>query len=193
MRRMMMCNKKILLGLVLLAFVGCGGTGSYYMLSGPTVIQPHATKELPVIGVEKLSLPEYMQQGKVAIQLSPTQISYAESDKWAENMEDSLTKQMISTIQKSFNHPNVYTYPWDLSQQAAIKIKISISRFIAYGNFVYLDATWKITDLQRGKSYSRLFGIKVPSNKETAEIVSSMNVAFAKLSLAVVADINRRF
>ncbi len=182
----------MLTGVVLLMLVGCG-PANYYMLTGSTNVQPRHSKHLPVVGVETISLPEYMQQGKVAIQLSPTQISYSDSGKWAEDMEGSLTKQLISTIQKSFNHPNVYAYPWGLSKQAGLKIKVTISKFIAYGDNVYLDANWEISDLKIGKQYSRLFSVKVPCGKETASVVAAMNVAFGKLSQRVVSDLNRKF
>lgn len=181
-----------MIGLMLLALSGCGST-HYFMLTGPTAIERHYAKRLPVIGVEKISLPEYMLRGEVATQLSPTQIHYSASDEWVEDMEDSLTQQLIAAIQKSFNHPNVYAYPWGLSKQAGIKVKISISKFISYGDFVYLDATWKINDLRRGREYNRLFSVKVPSGKNTAAVVASMNKAFGKLAQGVVSDLNHRF
>lgn len=181
------------MGSILLALSGCVGSTHYFMLTGPTAIERHYAKQLPVIGVEKISLPEYMLRGEVATQLSPTQIHYSPSDEWVEDMEDSLTQQMIAAIQKSFNHPKVYAYPWGLSKQAGIKIKVSISRFISYGDFVYLDATWKINDLQKGKERSRLFSTKVPSGKDTASVVAGMNKAFGKLAQGVASDLNKRF
>lgn len=193
MRRMIIFPKMILISVILLVLSGCVGSTHYYMLTTPEAIGKHYTKRLPVIGVEKISLPEYMLRGEVATQLSATQIHYSASDEWVEDMEDSLTQQMIAAIQKSFNHPNVYAYPWGLSKQAGIKIKISISRFISYGDFVYLDATWKINDLQRGKQHSRLFSVKVPSGRDTASVVAGMNKAFGKLAQGVVSDLNHRF
>ncbi len=180
-------------GLMILMLSGCVGSTQYYMLGSSTSTKKHYTKSLPVIGVEKISLPEYMLRGEVATQLSPTQIHYSTSDEWVEDMEDSLTQQMIVTIQKSFDHPNVYAYPWGLSKQAGIKIKIAINKFISYGDFVYLDATWKINDLRRGKEYSRLFSAKVPSGRDTASVVAGMNVAFGKMSVALMKDLNSRF
>ncbi|MEA3419136.1 MAG: PqiC family protein [Campylobacterota bacterium] len=186
-------TKKIIMSLTFLALAGCFGPSNYFMLTGPTHIEAYQTKRLPTIGVEQITIPEYMQQGKIAVQLSPTQINYSDSSVWAEEMDASLTKQLISVIQKSFNHPNVYAYPWDLSQQAGVKIKVSISKFIAYGDNVYLDANWEILDLKRGRRYSRLFSTKVPSGKDTASVVASMNAAFEELSESIVREIARKF
>jgi len=193
MRRIAIPYRMVTMGLLLLTLSGCVGSTHYFMLTGPTVTERHYMKRLPVIGVEKISLPEYMKRGEVAIQLSPTQIHYSASDEWVEDMEDSLTQQLITAIQKSFNHPNVYAYPWGLSRQAGIKIKISVNKFISYGDFVYLDATWKINDLQRGKRYSRLFSVKVPSGRDTASVVAGMNKAFGKLTQGITSDLNHRF
>ncbi len=179
--------------LILSLLSGCMSSSQRYMLTAPTMVEKHYTKQLPIIGVEEITLPEYMKQGKVAIQLTPTQIHYSQSDEWMDNMEASLTKQLIATIQRSFNHPNVYPYPWGLSQQAGIRIKVAISRFIAYGDAVYLDANWKISDLKRSREYGRLFSIKVPCGKDTASVVAAMNKAFGKMSQSIVSEINQKF
>ena len=179
--------------LILSLLSGCMSSSQRYMLTAPTMVEKHYTKQLPIIGVEEITLPEYMKQGKVAIQLTPTQIHYSQSDEWMDNMEASLTKQLIATIQRSFNHPNVYPYPWGLSQQAGIRIKVAISRFIAYGDAVYLDANWKISDLKRGREYGKLFSIKVPCGKDTASVVAAMNKAFGKMSQSIVSEINQKF
>ncbi|MEA3491201.1 MAG: PqiC family protein [Campylobacterota bacterium] len=179
----------ILASLVLFVLAGCGGAANYYMLSGSKPIDLRQNKRLATIGVERVRLPEYMKQGKIAIQLSPTQISYSDSDNWAEDMESSLTKELIATIQKSFNHPNVYAYPWDLSKQAGIKIKVIIHKFIAYGDYVYLDASWEISDLKRDKQHAKLFSTKVPTDKSMNSVVASMNAAFEQLSERIVRDI----
>lgn len=178
---------------LLLFVVGCGGSSRYFMLTETERIPQHSIKHLPLVGVEKISLPEYMQQGSVARQLSPTQIEYSKSAKWSEDMEESLTKQLIVALQKSFNHPDVYTYPWDLSKQANIKIKLTISKFIAYGKNIYLDASWKISDLRVAKERSQLFSITVPTGQTDEEIVASMNRAFSKLSKKIIANLNRNF
>jgi uncharacterized lipoprotein YmbA len=161
------------------------------MLTEPKMIKKYYNKNSAVIGVEKISLPEYMLQGRVAIGLSSTEIRYLDSAKWIEDMESSLTKQLITTIQKSFNNPKVYAYPWDLSKQADIKIKVNINRFIAYGDRVYLDANYEIKRLKSGKLKGGLFSTTVPTNSSSASIVSSMNLAFSKLTKKLIYDLSR--
>jgi len=183
----------LLSGVLLLLFLAGCASSQNYMLTAPAAAKQHTGKQLPVIGVEKILLPEYMKRGRVAVQLSPTRIHYSASDEWLEDMEESLTRQLIFAIQKSFRHPGVYSYPWGLSKPAGIRIKVSISRFIAYGNRVYLEANWKITDTRSGRVYSRLFSTTVPCKKEIPSVVAAMNEAFGKLTNAIVEELSRKF
>ncbi|SFV62940.1 hypothetical protein MNB_SV-6-531 [hydrothermal vent metagenome] len=176
----------------LLLFVSGCGSSRYFMLTEPpaTTHQRYSHK-LPVVGVEKISLPEYMKQGKVARQISSTQIDYLDNDNWLEDMEESLTKQLIVTIQKSFDTPSVYAYPWGLSKQATIKVQVRINKFIAQGAYVYLDANYEITHMKSGRKYSQLFSTKVATKEDTQSIVSSMNIAFSRLSKSIMGGLNR--
>jgi uncharacterized lipoprotein YmbA len=176
--------------ILLLILSGCGSS-KYFMLTEPQSISKQYNHRLEVVGVEKISLPEYMKQGKVAKQISSTQIDYLDNDNWLEDMEESLTKRLIVVIQKGFNTPSVYAYPWGLSKQSSIKIKVRINKFIAYGDSVYLDANYEITHLKSSKKYSKLFNTKVSTKGDTPSIVSSMNIAFSRLSKSITDGLNR--
>jgi cholesterol transport system auxiliary component len=178
----------VLLGITLLIFSGCGSNQSY-MLSAPQHPAQLSGRNLPVIGVETITLPSYMQRGKIAIQRSPTLIAYSDNDMWVEDMDESLTRQLIFALQKSFRHPEVYSYPWGLSKPAGIRVSVAISRFIAYGDKVYLDASWKIVDARRGRVYGRLYSVSVPAGQDIPSIVVAMNRAFGKMSRAIAEDI----
>ncbi len=181
----------IFLAGLMLTLSGCGSS-RYFMLAEPsTTIAKVYSHKLPVVGVEKISLPEYMKQGKVAKQISSTQIEYLDNDNWLEDMEQSLTKQLIVTIQKSFNTPKVYAYPWGLSKQASLKVQVRINKFIAQGAYVYLDANYEITHMDSGRKYSKLFSTKVETKEDTKSIVSSMNIAFSKLSKNIMGGLSR--
>ncbi len=185
-------KKYIVWSFLTLLFIGCGASSSYFVLATPSTIKTYHTNALPTIGVDKISLPEYLQQNKIAIQLSPTQISY-KSDIWAGDMETLLTKDLIATIQKSFNNPYVYAYPWNLSKQAGMRVKVSISRFIAYKDTIYLDANWEIYNIKTQQSFSKLFSTTVPTKPDTASVVANMSKAFAKLSTTVTQQIADKF
>jgi hypothetical protein len=72
-----------------------------------------------------------------------------------------------------------------VSRQANIKISVQISRFIAQGKQVYLDATWGIEDIQSKKRKSKLFSSIIPIQSDKTEdatsIVAAMDKAFIDL------------
>jgi len=181
----------LFLGLLIVILSGCG-TSHYYMLTSASTLSNH-TASLPTIGVEKVLIPEYMQKGKVAIQRSTNEIVYLEDSYWAGDLSILLTQEAIRTVQKSFNHPGVYAYPWDFSKQPGVKIKISINRFISYGGFVYLDAHYTINDLRTDQRYSRLFSAKVPTGKKAENVTAAMSSAYGKLTATLSQELHRRY
>ena len=62
-----------------------------------------------------------------------------------------------------------------------LKIKVQITRFIAYGDKVYLDANWEVKDIKRHKRHAKLFSIAVPARKDASGIVTAMDRAFGVL------------
>jgi uncharacterized lipoprotein YmbA len=171
--------------------LGCSTIDTnYFIFKEPSVTGSYKNKNLDVIGIEKILLPEYLRQDKIVIQTSPTQIKYLESDKWAEDMEVSLTKKLISIIQKSFNQPRVYAYPWGIATEPSIRVSVSVSRFIEYNGYVYLDGKWEIN--RKNNNRSSLFSIKIKTEKDTKSIVDNMNIAFDKLSHKIVIELSRK-
>ena len=181
---------RLFLTAVLLILSGCGSS-KYFMLTEPPSVDKHYNHKLEVVGVEKISLPGYMKQGKVAKQISSNQIDYLDDANWLEDMEESLTKRLIVTIQKDFNTPSIYAYPWGLSKQSSIKVQVRINKFIAYGDSVYLDANYEIMHLKSDKKYSKLFNTKVSTKGDALSIVSSMNIAFSRLSKSIADGLSR--
>ncbi|MBL0721936.1 MAG: membrane integrity-associated transporter subunit PqiC [Sulfurovum sp.] len=178
--------------LILSSFlVGCTTTSNnYFIFKEPIVTGEYKRDILPTIGLEKILLPEYMQQSKIVIQTSPSNIKYLEDNLWAENMENSLTKKLISIIQKSFNNPRVYSYPWGVATEPTIRISILVNRFIYYNGYIYLAGSWNI---KREADYkNKLFDIKIATESDIKNIVSNMNIAFDKLSHQIVIELSHR-
>ncbi len=163
----------------LLLIYGCGSKG-FFVLS---TVQNPSTKYITkykAIGVEKITLPEYLFKREIAIAKSSSQISFM-SGVWAEDLDTGLTNRVIGYLQKKFNIPNVHAYPWGTDSQPNIKVQIQISRFIAQNDKVHLYANWNIENLHSSKSISKLFSTTVPTSKTEESIVASMDIAFGKL------------
>ena len=177
-----MTAKKILLPLLFsLGMQGCF-SNHYYVLS--TASQPLHTYEKSdlSIGVEKVTVPEYLFKREIAVAKSASEVSFLSDGAWAEDMDAGLTTRLISFLQKKFSAPNVHLYPWNTDTQPAIKVQVHISRFIAEGAYVYLDATWEVLRMKTQHKKAKLFQkrLKVDGSGTTA-IVEAMNRAFASL------------
>ena len=182
--------KKSLLALVVsIGLSGCLGS-HYYVLS--TASQPQHTYRYSnmSIGVEKVTVPEYLFKREIAVAKSSSEVIFLSDGTWAEDLDASLTLRVISYLQKKFNQPNVHAYPWEFNTQPSKRVQIQVSRFIAQGDRVYLDATWQVEDMRTQRKKARLFSttVAVEGNSATS-IVKAMDRAFSKLETSVAEGI----
>jgi len=179
-------NRKLLW--VVIASLGLNGCFSnhYYVLS--TASQPmetYTTKSMS-IGVEKVTVPEYLFKREIAVAKTSSEVIFLSDGTWAEDLDAGLTLRLISFLQKKFNQPNVHQYPWGTDTQPSKKIKVAISRFIAQGDTVYLDATWEVENMKTGYKKARLFQTTVTMDKSnTSSIVEAMDSAFSLLEAEI--------
>ena len=182
-------TRKILLTLtVIWSLTGCL-SNNYYVLS--TASQPSNTYAYSnmVIGVEKVTVPEYLFKREIAVAETTSQIRLLSNATWGEDLDTGLTQRLISFLQKKFNQPNVYQYPWNMDKQPNKKIKVQISRFITQDDRVYLDANWQVKNMRTGSTKARLFTTTVPTSSDAKSIVSSMDRAFGELEEVVASGI----
>lgn len=172
---------KILLTLVtLLGLSGCISS-NYYVLS--TASQPSVTYAYKnqVIGIEKITVPKYLFKREIAVAKSASQIIFLDGAVWAEDLDAGLTHRLIGFLQKKFNQPSVFVYPWGVDKQPTIKVKVHVTRFIAQGDRVYLDANWEVENMKSHRRRAKLFSTIVPTKSDASSIVDAMDRAFGKL------------
>ncbi len=174
--------------IVALLLGGCAGSGNYYILSNPS--QPIESGRIRTsIGVETVTVPKYLFKRDLAVEKSSNHIVFLTGAQWAEDMDEGLTRRIVTYLQRALRNPDVHAYPWGVDQQPKRIVKIAISRFIAQGNRVYLDASWSVEDTQSGHSDSHLFSTVVDIKGSGAEhIVSAMDRAFGRFE----ADVTRK-
>ena len=178
--------KNTLLILLILFFSGCTGSSGYYILSNASEPVEHFSSQQNSIGVEKITVPEYLFKREIAVASSSHRIIFLSNAEWGEDLDDGLTRRLISYLQKSFQQPRIYAYPWGTSSQPVLKIKVNITRFIAQNNRVYLDANWIIENMRTGVKRTKLFSTSVVTKKDPESIVASMDEAFRELETSIV-------
>ena len=164
----------------------CLSTSNFYVLSVASQPQSTYSSYNRSIGVEKVTIPAYMFKRQIAFAKSPSQIAFMSDSEWGEDLDEGLTHRLISFLQKKFRQPRVYQYPWQTDTPPTKKVKLQVTRFIAYGDRVYLDANWEVETLSNGARRSRLFSTSVATKAgNAASIVASMDVAFRQLEESV--------
>jgi cholesterol transport system auxiliary component len=184
-----MIIKSIIAIIALFGFSGCGSSGNYYVLSvasQPSTTYPNRYKD---IGVEKITVPGYLYKREIAVAQTSSQIRLLSGAVWGEDLDDGLTQRLISFLQKKFRAPSVYAYPWNMDRIPTVKVKVQITRFIAQGDRVYLDADWEVENIRTGKRKARLFSITVATKSDASSIVSSMDQAFKQLEESIASGI----
>ena len=179
----MMTYKK-LLWLMALAFVFTG-CNKYYVLSTASQPSVHYGKKQRVIGVEKVVVPKYLFKREIAVAKSSSEITFLGSAVWAEDLDYGLTQRLIAFLQKKFNQPNVYAYPWGLNTNPTVKVKVQITRFIAEGDKVYLDANWRVFNMKTGQRKAKLFSTSIATKDDAQSIVDAMDRVFGELEEAI--------
>lgn len=180
-----MTGIKLLLTLSVLFIVSGCTLSNYYVLSTASQPKESYSYKSQVIGVEKVTVPEYLFKREIAVARSSSQVTFLSGSQWAEDMDAGLTRRLIAFLQKKFQHPGVYAYPWGTDSQPDIKINVQVTRFIAQEGTVYLDASWEAREMRTDKRVLKLFSTTVPTKEDAGSIVDAMDSAFAQLEAEV--------
>lgn len=182
---------KIKILLILGALLGLSGcvSSNYYVLSTASQPKTMYKNKSQVIGIEKITVPKYLFKRDIAVAKSASRIIFLEDAVWAEDLDEGLTHRLISFLQRKFNQPSVFAYPWDTDRQPGIKVRVQITRFIAQGNKVYLDANWEVENMYTHRRMSKLFNTSVSTSSDASGIVDAMDRAFGQLEEVVARGI----
>ena len=171
--------KSILLLLFILLLTGCSSK-KYYTLGNNLEIAQKLTYTRP-IDVVTVNVPKYLQDQVLVRQTTPYQVELLDKAQWLTPMKKRLTNIFINYLQKSLNNPNVHLYPWNANKKADKRVAVTIKRFIAYKDNVYLDANYKIYNYHTKSSIDKLFSTKIPTNIEIDSMMESMERAYLQL------------
>ncbi len=183
-----MITFKKLLCFIPLFFLFSGCT-KYYVLSTASQPAEHFRQKNRVIGVEKVVVPKYLYKREIAVAKSNSEVRFLRSAVWAEDLDDGLTQRLIAFLQKKFNQPDVYAYPWGVDTNPALKVKVHITRFIAQGENVYLDANFRVVNMKTQVGKAKLFSTVIATKEDAQSIVAAMHKAFSELEEAISSQI----
>jgi cholesterol transport system auxiliary component len=185
--------KQLLLILAVVIMTGCSVSSNYYVLSMPQQPSATYTDMTKSIGVKKVVVPKYLFKRELAVAKSHSEVRFLSGAVWAEDIDEGLTNRVIGFLQKKFNQPKVYPYPWGVSDHPDLVLRVQVSRFVAYGNKVYLDANWEIEDMRSHTKMARLFSTSLETKSDTASIVDTMDKTFEVFLESLAKEIHLRY
>jgi len=181
--------KKVLLFFLLFLLGGCG-TSSYYILSTVPETTNTYKRFHGSIGVEKITVPKYLFRREIAVAKSASQVTFLHGARWAEDIDEGLTRRLIGFLQKKFNQANIYNYPWGVEVQPRLKVNVQIVHFIAQNSRVYLDASIRLEMIGGEKQKAKLFSRSIPIvHNDASNIVIAMDRIFGLLEEEIALDI----
>jgi hypothetical protein len=130
--------------LVMLGGCGVSPPARFYILTpagnSGAKIQPG-----PALGLGPVDFPVYLDRPEIAHRSGNNQLSFAESDRWAEPLKTTFSRTLAENLSAMLPTDQVNLYPWTRSTRIDYQITVDVMRFDAdtSGNVV-LAASWKI-------------------------------------------------
>ena len=180
--------KQLLPLLLLLLLAGCSSPKKYYTLGTNINVEPTVAFDKP-IDVVTVIVPKYLEDPALVRQVTPYQIKLLDKAQWLTPMKKRLTNVLIDYLQKSMQNPQVHLYPWDANKHPYKRVSVTIKRFIAYDDKVYLDATYKIHNLESKATLTKLFSTTVPTGESTDAMMNAMERAYLELAATIKSEI----
>jgi len=175
-------TKIILLATFITILLTACGSKQLYTLGDTSNISYSGKSIKETIAVEKVELPIYFMDSPIYKKRTPYHLIEIENANWIHSMDTHLTNVLITYLQKSLNSANIYPYPWSSAKHIDKKISLTISNFIAYKNYIYLDANFQIYNKNSKKSSNYLFNTKVELKDESVEkMIEGMEKAYFEL------------
>lgn len=150
-----------------------------YFLLAPTATPSGSTSEPPV-GLGPVTLPDYLDQTRIAIPRGDLEMGYLPDARWAERLGPMLRRSLAASLAERTGRL-VVPYPWRPDHAPAVTAVIAITRFDVGPQSAALQAEWEVRQgpaLLRGKA-----AIEEPTRDTTVvERVAALNRTVARLS-----------
>lgn len=175
--------RKIILSILIGIFFSACGSKQLYTLGDTAHIPTSSNVSSEFIAVEKVQLPIYFMDSPIYRKDSPYHLTEIQNANWINSMDTHMTSVLISYLQKSMNNPNIYAYPWSNIKRMDKKVSLNINTFIAYKNYISLDANYHILDKSSKKVSNYLFNTKEKIDNSSVEsMIKAMETAYFKLT-----------
>ena len=189
-----------LCGLVL--FAGCGSTAPihYYQLSAIPYSETEETSvradKGAVVGIGPVDIASYVDRAHLVIRAGATELALLESSRWAEPLQQNLTRVLIDNLSQALVNDGATVVRWDDGILLDYRVRIEFTKFdFSKTGEVSLVARWVISgqDSQEALTIktSRFHSVGIPG--DYGFLVSEMSGHVESLSQEISRTLSDNF
>ncbi len=165
---------------------GCGSTPSsnHYVISAQTPEPPLA--QSPALGIGPIQVPEYLNRNSMVFQGEGNQLRIVATERWAEPLEDGITRALGMNLASLLKTENVRSYPWHPARAPDYGVKLRVLALDANSNTATLVAEWLVfnenSEAQISRRISKLQRPLGGGQTQAAQAASAYSALLQELS-----------
>ncbi len=186
--------KRIGAGLcLLLCLVSCASSppSNFYRLTPAVAHAPGGPT--PSLGIGPVDVPEFLNRNALVYTRGGNQLQLAESERWAEPLDDGITRVLGLNLSALLQTETLRFFPWDLRQAPDYGVRINILELDARDGQAILVADWLLYRPGDGAGItSRIsqFSQALPAGElQAAQLPAAYSALLFKLSETIAAAI----
>ena len=99
------------------------------------------------LGVGPVRLPAYLDRREIVMRVAPSRFDLSENDRWAEPLDENLTRVLAQNLSILLGSDQIIPYPWPLDQKPHYRVEIQVLRFESdSAGEIQLSARWTVID-----------------------------------------------
>lgn len=125
-----------------LALTACGSSprNNYYLLTATP--GNSASGQAPSLGIGPVEIPEYLNRSGLVYSRLGNQLQISSQERWAEPLEDGITRVIAMNLAGLLDTQNVRYFPWSPQRAPNYGIKINVLSLDANDHQATLVAEW---------------------------------------------------
>lgn len=120
---------------------------------GISALQEHEIKPLKLssdfaVAVSGLKIPGYLDRPQIVTQDKDHQMRFAQFHRWAEPLDEGLTRVVKENIAQILPRAQMVSYPLDFPSQMAFRLEMELTRFeLDLSGDLFLAVQWAVVDV----------------------------------------------
>jgi uncharacterized lipoprotein YmbA len=162
-----------------------------------TDTQRGGSESLPLpnamLGLGPIKLPPYLDRNEIAVRVSPTQVTYSTTARWAEPLTVNVSRVLLQNLSQLLGTNRIVIYPWSNAVAVAYQIRIELLSFEATkSGEAQLTARYGILrGGERQPLVVREVNFSRPAATDTAAAVTALSTLLGDLSRDIAAAVRQ--